>query len=107
MPTVTFIDHYGNSSTVLAEAGTSLMQAATANGVEGIAADCGGACACATCHVYIDDAWSEAFPAASSGEQEMLAFVDEIKETSRLACQVTVEEQHEGLVVHTPEKQGA
>ena len=105
MITVKFIDHSGEPTTVTTESGSSLMLAATSNGVAGISADCGGACACATCHVYIDEAWNDSLPEPSSGEADMLAFVEEQRPTSRLACQVTLNESLDGIVVHTPENQ--
>ncbi|MCK9504158.1 MAG: 2Fe-2S iron-sulfur cluster-binding protein [Porticoccaceae bacterium] len=106
MLTVTFIDYLGDSTVVNAEPGTSLMQVATANTVPGISADCGGACACATCHVYVEDKWLGKLPPPKAGEEEMLAFVEEQRDTSRLACQITLDEKLDGLVVHTPENQG-
>jgi len=105
MPKVTFIDFEGNSSEINAKAGDSLMDAAVINDVPGIDADCGGACACATCHVYIDSDWVSVVGRAEELEVEMLDVAEEVQENSRLSCQVKVTEQMDGLVVRTPESQ--
>jgi 2Fe-2S ferredoxin len=78
------------------------MRAAVSNGVPGIDAECGGACACATCHVYIQPEWLERVGPAQGGEKEMLDFALEVRGDSRLACQVTVSPQLNGLVVAMP-----
>ena len=105
MPKITFIDHQGSKTQVKADSGTTIMQAATDNMVEGILAECGGACACATCHCYIDDSWAEKVGPASDSEAEMLEHTFEPKPTSRLSCQVTVDDSLDGLVVHLPAEQ--
>ncbi len=105
MPKVTFIDFQGNLSSVDAELGQSLMEAATQNDVEGIDADCGGACACATCHVYVDQNWLAAVGAPDDLEAEMLDVAEDVKDNSRLACQVTITDALDGLIVTTPESQ--
>lgn len=83
----------------------SLMEAGKANGVEGILADCGGSCACATCHVYVDPAWAEKTGKASAMEESMLDFAENVQENSRLSCQIKVTDELEGLVVRMPESQ--
>jgi len=105
MPKITFIDYENNANTVQAEVGQSLMEAATQNDVDGIDADCGGACACATCHVYINAEWLKVLESASDIEQEMLEVVEELQDNSRLACQIKVTEEMDGLVASTPESQ--
>jgi len=85
--------------------GLSIMEGAIKNNIEGIDADCGGACACATCHVYIDDAFKEKFEEPSASEEDMLDFAFNVKDSSRLCCQVCVTSDHDGLIVHVPEKQ--
>ncbi|MGV6806859.1 MAG: 2Fe-2S iron-sulfur cluster-binding protein [bacterium] len=105
MPVVNFVDHDGNQFEANVEAGTSIMNAAIDNGIDGILAECGGACSCATCHCYIDDAWFEKVGPASELEQEMLDCAVEPKETSRLGCQVPVTDELDGIVVHLPESQ--
>jgi len=99
MPKITFIDFEGNRSEVDAKVGYSLMEAAVINDVDGIDADCGGACACATCHVYFGAEWSAQVGSADELELEMLEVVEEIKPTSRLSCQVKITEEMDGLEV--------
>ena len=106
MTTITFIEHSGREYVVQATDGQSLMRAAVSNGVPGIDAECGGACACATCHVYVDDAWSEKVGQPSPMEEDMLDFAVDVRPTSRLSCQIKVTAALEGLVVHVPERQG-
>jgi 2Fe-2S ferredoxin len=105
MPKVTFIAFDGKSSTVEAPAGTSLMRAATDNAVSGIDGDCGGNCACATCHVYVDPAWTPRTGSRTRSEADMLNLVAELRDNSRLACQITLEDDLDGLVVAMPESQ--
>jgi 2Fe-2S ferredoxin len=105
MPKVTFIDHKGKSRTVEAPTGTTVMEAATKNAIPDIEADCGGACACATCHVFVEPEWFEKTGERGPMEESMLDFADEVKETSRLSCQIRLDESLDGLVVHTPETQ--
>lgn len=106
MPKVTFIDHHGSALTVDAPADMSVMEAAIQNGVPGIDADCGGACACATCHVYVEEEWRKLVGEASSMESSMLEFAVDRRNESRLACQITMTDALDGLVVRTPETQG-
>ena len=88
-----------------AEVGESLMKTAIRNNVEGIDADCGGLCACGTCHVYVENPWLASLPAQSDMERDMVSFTVEPRETSRLSCQVVLDASHEGMVVHLPEQQ--
>ena len=85
--------------------GTSVMEGAVRNGVPGIDGDCGGACACATCHVYVDDAWTAAVGPAEHMEEDMLDFAYDVRPTSRLSCQIKMSDALDGLVVHVPERQ--
>jgi 2Fe-2S ferredoxin len=105
MPKITFIDSNGNAKTIEAEVGTTVMEAAIHNGVGGIEAECGGACACATCHVYIDEAWRAKTGEPSPMEEDMLDFGYDVRENSRLSCQIKVTDDLDGLVVHTPVRQ--
>ena len=105
MPKVTFIDFEDNQTDVEVQVGYSLMEAAVVNDVEGIDADCGGACACATCHVYIDKDWTAIVGPAEELEAEMLDVAEEVKENSRLSCQIKITEELDGLIVRTPESQ--
>lgn len=102
MTTITFVEHNGRAHTVQAMDGHSLMRAAVANGVPGIDAECGGACACATCHVYIQPEWLQRVGPAQGGEKDMLDFALDVRGDSRLACQVMVSPQLDGLVVGMP-----
>ena len=88
MPKVIFIDYEGSQQSVDAQVGQSLMEAAVDNDVAGIDADCGGACACATCHVYIDQDWVAKVGQPEDIETEMLSVAEEVRENSRLSCQV-------------------
>ena len=82
------------------------METALKNSVPGIEAECGGACACATCHVYVDESWVERLGKAEQMEEDMLDFAFDVRPTSRLSCQIKVRPELDGLTVHTPEKQG-
>ncbi|HEV2570691.1 2Fe-2S iron-sulfur cluster-binding protein [Methylocella sp. CPCC 101449] len=106
MPKITFIDANGTSRTVEADVGSTVMETAIRNNVPGIDAECGGACACATCHVYVDEAWVEKLPKASSIEEDMLDFAYDVRPGSRLSCQIKVSNEIDGLTVTTPEQQG-
>ena len=106
MPKITFIEHNGAEHTVEAPAGVSVMETAIKNMVPGIDADCGGACACATCHVYVDEAWVEKVGKPEAMEESMLDFAAEPKPNSRLSCQINVTDEHDGLIVRLPEFQG-
>jgi ferredoxin, 2Fe-2S len=106
MAKITFIDTSGAARTVEAEAGSTVMEAAIRNAVPGIEAECGGACACATCHVYVDEAWAAKAGHAEPMEEDMLDFAYEVKPTSRLSCQIRVKDELDGLIVRTPPRQG-
>ncbi len=105
MPKITFIPYRQEEIIVEAEVGSTVMEAAVRNGVPGIEAECGGACACATCHVYVDEAWAGKVGTPQPMEEDMLDFAWEVKSTSRLSCQMKVSEDLDGLVVHVPERQ--
>lgn len=105
MAEITFIAHDGTRRTVAAENGSTVMEAAIRNAVPGIDAECGGACSCATCHVYIDEAWAAAIGNAGPMEEDMLDFAHDVRATSRLSCQIKVADALDGLVVHTPARQ--
>ncbi len=106
MVTVTFIDAEGVETKISGEEGSSLMQLAVDEGVDGIVAECGGGCACATCHCYIDERWVEAVGQPTDFEADMLdATAAERTETSRLSCQIELTEAMDGLIVHLPDEQ--
>ncbi len=106
MPKITFVDQNGESRTIEAEVGATVMEAAVRNKISGIVAECGGACACATCHVYVDDAWVAAVGKPSPMEEDMLDFAFDIRPSSRLSCQIKIKPELDGLIVKTPAKQG-
>ena len=105
MPRVTYIEFNGTSHTVEADNGSSLMQAAVDNEIPGIDADCGGGCACATCHVYVDQAWREKLGSADVMETSMLQLAESVEDNSRLSCQIILDDGHDGLSVRMPESQ--
>jgi 2Fe-2S ferredoxin len=106
MPKITFIEHNGTPHTVDAEIGTSVMETAMRNDVAGIVAECGGGCTCATCLVHVDENWYPLVGQPSDDEAYMIDGAFEITSTSRLACQITVTDELDGLVVRTPAYQG-
>jgi len=105
MAKIKFIQPDGTEQIVEAENGLTVMEAAKMNDVPGIEAECGGACACATCHVYVDEAWRDKTGARESMEEDMLDFAFNVRDESRLCCQVTVSDALDGLVLRVPEKQ--
>ena len=105
MAKITYIEFDGTSHTVEVRPGLSVMEGAVKNGIPGIDADCGGACACATCHVYVDPAWREQVGGPSAMEESMLDFAENVEPNSRLSCQIKVTPLLDGLVVKTPESQ--
>lgn len=105
MPTVHFIDPQGTDHEVDAPLGKSLMQVAIDNGVPGILGDCGGACSCATCHGYVDVAFMEKLPARSETELFMLEGVPDLRDNSRLCCQIRMQPELEGIRVQLPDEQ--
>ncbi len=105
MTQITFIDAQGTARTVAAEDGSTLMETAVRNAIPGIEAECGGACACATCHVYVDPAWQDRLPAPQTMEEDMLDFAFDVRPNSRLSCQIRIRPELDGLTVTTPERQ--
>lgn len=105
MVKIIFIDHIGTERETDAQAGHTVMQAAAINAVPGIEADCGGACSCATCHVFVDPDWMAITGQANQVEDAMLSMSAERKENSRLSCQITVTDEMDGLRVTTPVSQ--
>ncbi len=102
---ITFVEHDGAQHQVDIVDGKSLMQIAMDHGVPGIDADCGGECACGTCHVIIDHNWKSAVGHASDDELRMLEMMPERAETSRLSCQIQISDAMDGMIVHMPEFQ--
>lgn len=105
MAKITFIESGGKEHVLEAENGTTVMEVAVKNDVIGIDAECGGACACATCHVYVNADWTEKVGGPEDMEQDMLDFAFEVKKNSRLSCQVKVTDELDGLVVNIPAQQ--
>ncbi len=105
MVKITFVEHDGTEHVLEGEDGMTLMELAIKNSLPGIDADCGGACACATCHIYIRDDWMDRVGRAVDMEQDMLDFAFDVKDNSRLSCQVKVDGTIDGLTVDLPEKQ--
>ena len=106
MAKITYIEASGASHTVEVENGNNLMQGAVFNNIPGIEAECGGACVCATCHVYIDAAWMAKLAGPEDVEEMTLEEIDELLPESRLSCQVVVDDGLDGLVVRLPATQG-
>ncbi|MFK7733266.1 MAG: 2Fe-2S iron-sulfur cluster-binding protein [Pseudomonadales bacterium] len=105
MPTICFVAHDGTEHSVTVDNGISLMEAAVDNDVPGIDGDCGGACACATCHVMLDQAWFDKLGARDATEESMLSLAANVTDTSRLACQIDVSDALDGIKVQMPESQ--
>ena len=106
MAVVRYIAHDGNEHELNVVPGSTVQQAAVDNGIDGIAAECGGGCSCATCHVYVDEAWIDKLPPPDSMEESMIGFVAaESRDNSRLSCQLTVTEGLDGLIVRMPDVQ--
>ena len=105
MAKIRYIEFNGEEHTLDVQNGLTVMEGAIKNKVPGIDADCGGACACATCHVYVQKEWLSKLPSKEDTEEDMLDFAFEIKENSRLSCQLIVTDELDGLVVDLPEKQ--
>ncbi|SFI69699.1 2Fe-2S iron-sulfur cluster-binding protein [Aerobium aerolatum] len=106
MTKITYIAHDGTRFDVDAANGSTVMENAIRHSVPGIEAECGGACACATCHVYVDEAWSAVVGTPEAMEEDMLDFAFDVRPTSRLSCQIRVSGELDGLVVNIPERQG-
>ena len=105
MPKITYIEDSGKEHVIDAPVGQTVMEVAVKHAVPGIDADCGGACACATCHVYVDPAWMDKAGARNPMEEDMLDFAFDVRDNSRLSCQIKVSDALDGLRVTVPEKQ--
>ena len=105
MAKITFIQPDGSEQVVVGDPGMTVMETAKKNLVAGIEAECGGACSCATCHVYVDDAWRDKVGPPSEMEEDMLDFAFDVRPSSRLSCQIKVTEALDGLILKVPEKQ--
>ena len=105
MAKITYIEHDGTEHVVEVKNGMSVMEGAIKNNVPGIDADCGGACACATCHVYVDAAFEGLTGEKSAMEESMLDFAENVEPNSRLSCQIKVSDALDGLIVRMPESQ--
>ena len=103
---ITYQDQDGSSREVEAEEGSTVMETAIRADVPGIVAECGGACACATCHVYVDEEWKDVVGPPSPMEEDMLDFGYDVRPNSRLSCQIRVSDAINGMVVKVPERQG-
>ncbi|ARQ00761.1 2Fe-2S iron-sulfur cluster-binding protein [Pseudorhodoplanes sinuspersici] len=106
MSKITFIEHDGTVHEVEAETGETVMEAAMRGGVSGIVAECGGSCTCATCHVYVDEAWLDKTGERSPDEEDQLDNAYDVRANSRLSCQIKISEELDGLLVRTPSYQG-
>ena len=105
MPKITYIEHNGKSHVVEVPNGLTVMEGAVQNNIPGIDADCGGSCACATCHVYVDEKWFDKLPDIENAEQDMLDMAFEPNKFSRLSCQISVSDELDGMAVKIPSKQ--
>jgi 2Fe-2S ferredoxin len=105
MAKITYIEHDGKEHVTEGANGMTVMEVAIKNSVPGIDADCGGACACATCHVYVRPEWLEKTGKAEQMEEDMLDFAFDVRDNSRLSCQIKVSDEVDGLVIDLPEKQ--
>ena len=105
MTKLTIIAFDGTHHDLDVQTGSTVMENAVRNSVPGIEAECGGACACATCHVYVDADWAERVGAPEAMEEDMLDFAHDVRPTSRLSCQIRMSDALDGLVVHVPERQ--
>jgi 2Fe-2S ferredoxin len=106
MPKIIYRDSDGGERAIEAQNGATVMETAVKHGVPGIEAECGGACACATCHVYVDEAWTARTGKAQPMENDMLDFAFDVRPNSRLSCQIKVTAEMDGLIVTTPARQG-
>ncbi len=105
MAKITYIEFNGTPHEVAVPSGLSVMEGAIDNNISGIEAECGGACSCATCHVYVDPAWVQATGGPEHREQDMLECAMDLQDNSRLSCQIEVNDELDGLVVRMPELQ--
>jgi ferredoxin, 2Fe-2S len=106
MAKITYITNDGARFDVDAQPGSTIMENAVRNQVPGIEAECGGACACATCHVYVDQSWTSAAGKPGPMEEDMLDFAYDVRPESRLSCQIKMTPALDGIVVRVPERQG-
>ena len=106
MPKLVIIENNGTRHDLTAPSGSTVMENAIRNSIPGILAECGGACACATCHVYVDEAFAALAGKPDPMEEDMLDFAYDVRPTSRLSCQIKMSDALDGLTVHLPEKQG-
>ena len=105
MPLIKYVDHSGNEFEAEVDVGKTVMEGAMDNMIDGILAECGGCCSCATCHVYVDEAFLPITGTAEGMEKEMLSAVNDPKPNSRLSCQIVVNDEMDGLRVEMPESQ--
>ena len=105
MAKITYIEHNGTEHVIDVKTGLSVMEGAVKNNIPGIDADCGGACACATCHVYVDAAWTDKVGEKSAMEESMLDFAENVEPNSRLSCLIRVSDDLDGLIVRLPQSQ--
>ena len=105
MALVYYVKHDGGQFEADVPTGNTVMEGAVNNGIDGILAECGGALSCATCHVYVDEAWVDKLEPADEMEKDMLDVVSEPKGNSRLSCQLHLKDELDGLIVHLPESQ--
>ena len=105
MPRISYIEHDRTEHVIEVKTGLSVMEGAVRNNIPGIDADCGGACACATCHVYVDAAWLDKTGSSTAMEESMLDFAEGVEPNSRLSCQISVSDALDGLIVRMPESQ--
>jgi 2Fe-2S ferredoxin len=105
MPKITYIEHNGKEHVIDVPEGWSVMEGAVKNLVPGIDADCGGACACATCHVYVGEQWLSKLTPKEDMEETMLDFAQDLEPNSRLSCQIKVTKELDGLTVKMPKSQ--
>ena len=105
MANITYVEYGGEEHVIDVKPGLSVMEGAVKNNIPGIDADCGGACACATCHVYVDAAWADKTGTPTAMEESMLDFAENVAPNSRLSCQIKVTDALDGLVVRMPESQ--
>ncbi|HYP57318.1 MAG TPA: 2Fe-2S iron-sulfur cluster-binding protein [Beijerinckia sp.] len=106
MVKITYVDSFGEARTIEAEEGTTVMENAIRNAIPEIVAECGGGCACATCHVYVDEPFYDLTGKPSDKEEDMLDFAYQVQPNSRLSCQIKVRPELEGMIVRTPDRQG-
>jgi 2Fe-2S ferredoxin len=105
MAKITYVEHDGTEHVIDVKNGLSVMEGAVKNNIPGIDADCGGACACATCHVYVEESWLDKTGSRSAMEESMLDFAEGVESNSRLSCQIKVSDELDGLKVTMPESQ--